>query len=200
MDIPVTVKVRAGLKRGEPTAIEFARVAEQAGVQMIAVHWRYAEQGFRPDPIDWSIIGDVKDAVQDIPVLGNGDVHTADDVVQMMNETGCDGVMIGRAAAGHPWLFKQIAHKMRTGEKLSGPSLAVRAQTAKEHAHVMVKTSDWPEEKTILMLRGRLHQYFDEFIETYETMADLRYKIVRVNTLDEIDGLLDPLINEEIIL
>ena len=200
VNIPVTVKVRAGLKKGNPTAIEFARIAEDVGAQMIAVHWRFAEQGFRPDPVDWSIIGEVKNAVQYIPVLGNGDVHTAADTQKMMTETGCDGVMIGRAANGHPWLFKQIAHKIRTGADLPQPSLAVRAQAALDHAHVMVETSDYDETRTVLHLRGRLHQYFDEFIDLNDTMRTLRTKIVRVDQLAQIDELLIPLAEEQITL
>lgn len=200
VDVPVTVKVRAGLKKGNPTAIAFARIAEEVGAQMIAVHWRFAEQGFRPDPIDWSIIGEVKNAVQKIPVLGNGDIHTAEDAHKMMAETGCDGVMIGRAANGHPWLFKQIAHKLRTGEDFARPSLAVRAQAALDHAHTMLDTSDYPEARTVLHLRGRLHQYFDEFIDHNDYMRNLREKIVRVDTVAQIDALLHPLAEGKITL
>jgi tRNA-dihydrouridine synthase B len=200
VSVPVTVKVRAGLKRDNPTAVDFARLAEEAGAQMIAVHWRFAEQGFRNDPVDWSIIGQVKDAVKDIPVLGNGDVKTPEDAVRMIDETGCDGVMIGRAAAGHPWLFKHFAHKIRTGEELPSPSLAVRARAALDHAHVMLETDDYPEERVALHLRGRLHQYFDEFIDTHDALADLRHQIVRVNSIAEIDALLEPLVHGEITL
>ncbi len=194
VQVPVTVKVRAGYRTGKPTAIAFARAAEEAGVQLIAVHWRYANQGFRPYPVDWSIIRQVKEAVQTIPVLGNGDVHNADDAQRMIKQTGCDGVMIGRAVAGHPWLFKQIAHKLRTGEDLPDPPLSVRAQAALEHAQVMVATADFPEDRTVLQLRGRLHQYFDEFVNDEPHIAALRYQLVRVNTLANIENLLYPLI------
>lgn len=194
--VPVTVKVRAGYKRGEPTAIEFAQAAEDAGVKLVAVHWRYADQGFRPDPIDWSIIRHVKQAVRSIPILGNGDVHSAADVQRLIELTGCDGAMIGRAAAGHPWIFKQIAHQLRTGEALAGPSLAIRASAALEHAEVMVATSDHPEETSVRELRGRLHQYFDEFVEQEARIAALRFALVRVNTLADIRTLLEPMIEE----
>ncbi len=194
VSVPVTVKVRAGYEMDNPTAVPFARAAEDAGVKLIAVHWRYARMGFRKEySADWSVIGEVKRAVRSIPVLGNGDVHTAADVVRMMRETGCDGVMIGRAAAGNPWLFKQIAHKLRTGEDLPGPSVAVRAETALEHARVMVETSDYGEGKTVRELRGRLHQYFDAFVDNDTTIADLRYHLVRVEALADIENLLLPL-------
>lgn len=190
VNVPVTVKVRAGYKEGEPTAIEFARAAEAAGVQLIAVHWRYASQGFRPYPVDWSIIREVKAAVETIPVLGNGDVHNATDVERMLDETGCDGVMIGRAAVGNPWIFRQIAHHLHTGEPLARPSVSVRAEAALELARIMVATDDYPEEKSVLQLRGRLYPYFDEQDAGYEA---LYHRLVRVTTLAEIESLLLPL-------
>ncbi|PJF40256.1 MAG: tRNA dihydrouridine synthase DusB [Phototrophicales bacterium] len=197
VDVPVTVKVRAGYEVGQPTAINFAKAAEDVGAKLIAVHWRYAKQGFRPIPPDWTIIRQVKEAVRSIPVLGNGDVKTTADAIKMMLETDCDGVMIGRAAAGHPWLFKQIAHEIRTGEPFPLPSMATRAQAALDHARVMVETSEHSDETvTILELRGRLHQYFDEFVEEDERIAQLRYHLVRVNTLADIEALLMPFIEE----
>ncbi|GIK62521.1 MAG: tRNA-dihydrouridine synthase [Chloroflexota bacterium] len=194
VDVPVTVKVRAGYTEGEPTAIPFARAAEDAGVKLIAVHWRFASQGFRPDPPNWNVIAEVKNAVHSIPVLGNGDIRTATDAQRMMTETGCDGVMIGRAATGHPWLFRHIAHLLRTGETLPEPPIHIRAQAAFDHARVMVETSDYGEERSVMELRGRLHQYFDEFIDTDPLLADLRYQLVRVTRLDQIEALLHPLI------
>lgn len=193
VQVPVTVKVRAGYRRGEPTAIAFAQAAEDVGVQLIAVHWRYADQGFRPDPIDWSIIRQVKAAVRATPVLGNGDVKTAADARRMLDETGCDGVMVGRAAAGHPWLFQHIAHELRTGEILPPPTLATRAEAALDHARVMVATSDYEEQTAVLQLRGRLHQYFDELIDTDPRLAEMRHQLVRVNALVDIEDLLLPL-------
>lgn len=197
--VPVTVKVRAGYTPDAPTAIPFARAAEEAGVKLIAVHWRYASQGFRADTPDWSIIRHVKEAVHSIPVLGNGDIRTAGDAARMIYETGCDGVMIGRAAAGHPWIFREIAHELRTGEKLPSPSLATRAQAALEHARVMVETDDLPEARTILHLRGRLHQYFDEFSGSSSYLAALNEQLVRVITLADIEVLLLPLIEGEVL-
>src|SRR5258706_9196345 len=115
VSVPVTVKVRSGWDPEHLTAVEFARAAEKAGVQAIAVHARTASQGFT-GKADWDIIRQVKEAVHEMPVIGNGDVETADDAIRMLTETGCDGVMIGRAALGNPWVFRQMAHTIRTGE------------------------------------------------------------------------------------
>src|SRR5690606_12324280 len=104
-----------------PTAVPFARAAEAAGVAAIAVHWRFAEDGFSGDVPDWSPIAAVKAAVS-IPVIGNGDVKSAADARRMIDETGCDAVMIGRGALGNPWIFAQIAHELRTGEQLPAPT------------------------------------------------------------------------------
>src|SRR5689334_1005282 len=107
--VPVTVKVRSGWDAEHLTAVEFARAAEKAGVKAIAVHARTAQQGFT-GTANWDIIRQVKEAVQDMPVIGNGDVQTADNAIRMFTETGCDGVMIGRAALGNPWVFHHMAH------------------------------------------------------------------------------------------
>ena len=140
VNVPVTVKIRAGWDERNPTAVEFARAAEGVGVKAIAVHARFATQGFTGEP-DWSWIRRVKEAVS-IPVIGNGDVLNADDAARMFAETGCDAVMIGRGALGRPWIFHHIAHKLRTGETLPDPLPAredrggahARAADARRHA------------------------------------------------------------------
>jgi len=106
VDIPLTIKLRSGWDTSGRQALEIAGIAERCGVNALAVHPRSAAQGFTGNA-DWSIIRQVKQAVT-IPVIGNGDVRTADDALRMLEETGCDGVMIARGALGNPWLFSQI--------------------------------------------------------------------------------------------
>lgn len=122
--VPVTIKFRKGWDEQSVNAVEFARLAEQAGVAAVSVHGRTREQ-FYSGQADWSIIRQVKQAVA-IPVIGNGDIRAPQDAKRMLNETGCDGIMIGRGAQGNPWIFRQVTHYLSTGQILPPPTLSER--------------------------------------------------------------------------
>ncbi|MDO5424415.1 MAG: tRNA dihydrouridine synthase DusB [Eubacteriales bacterium] len=116
---PVTVKIRKGFDDAHVNAVEVAKIIEDSGAAAIAVHGRTREQ-YYSGKADWEIIRQVKEAVS-IPVIGNGDVVSPETAKAMMEETGCDAVMIGRAARGNPWIFREISHYLETGEKLPRP-------------------------------------------------------------------------------
>lgn len=118
---PVTVKIRKGFTEDTVNAVEIAKIAEDAGAAAVAVHGRTREQ-YYSGKADWDIIRQVKEAVG-IPVIGNGDVDSPEKAEALVKETGCDGIMIGRAVQGNPWLFSRILHFQKTGELLPKPSL-----------------------------------------------------------------------------
>lgn len=134
--IPVTVKIRKGWNDSSVNAVEMAILAEKAGAAAISVHGRTREQ-FYSGEADWSIIKAVKENVS-IPVNGNGDVRSPEDAMRLLTETGCDGIMIGRAAQGNPWLFRQVTHYLTTGELLPGPTMAERFEMTLRHLEMLV--------------------------------------------------------------
>ena len=135
--LPVTVKMRKGWDDAHVNAVEMAKLAEEAGVDAIAVHGRTREQ-FYSGRADWDIIAQVKDAVH-VPVIANGDVRTIEDLEGIRRQTGCDGVMIGRAAQGNPWIFRQFTEYLRTGKRLPPPTMRERADMILRHLDLLLE-------------------------------------------------------------
>lgn len=133
---PVTVKIRKGFDEAHSNAAELAHVAQESGAAAVAVHGRTREQ-YYSGSADWDIIRQVKEAVS-IPVIGNGDLHTAQDVRKMKEQTNCDGFMIARGAQGNPWIFSQILHMLETGEELKKPTARDAAEMVLRHARMQL--------------------------------------------------------------
>lgn len=137
VDKPVTVKFRKGWDDDHVNAVEVALAVQEAGAQAVSVHGRTAKQMYT-GTADWDVIRRVKEAVQ-IPVIGNGDVSEPEDAKRLMEETGCDAVMVARAALGNPWVFREIAHYLETGEKLDPPGLEERIEVTLRHMRLLVE-------------------------------------------------------------
>lgn len=184
---PVTVKIRKGFDEQSLNAVEIAKVIEAAGASAIAVHGRTREQ-YYSGKADWEIIRKVKEAVK-IPVIGNGDVWTPQDAIDMRKQTGCDGVMIGRGAQGNPWIFKQILHYEQTGELLEKPSPQEVTEMILRHAKMQMEFKG----EYIGMREIRKHAAW--YTAGYKNSAKLRGKINETETYEELKELLSHLGN-----
>ncbi len=176
---PVTVKIRKGYDGDHVNAVEIARIAQDCGVAAVAVHGRTREQ-FYSGKADWDIIARVKEAV-DIPVIGNGDVDSPQAARAMLDYTGCDGVMIGRAAQGNPWLFGRVVHFLETGELLPGPGPEQVRETALEHARLLAAYKG--EYTGVREMRKHLAWY----TSGYPHSAAFRRRINTVQTMEELE-------------
>ena len=137
VDVPVTVKMRIGWDDDHINVVDFAKRIESTGVAAVAVHGRTREQMYM-GRADWSYIKAVKDSLS-IPVIGNGDVWTPEDALRMMQETGCDAVMIGRGAQGNPWIFERTNHYLRTGELRPEPTYLERLDMLLKHFELLCR-------------------------------------------------------------
>lgn len=181
--IPVTIKMRLGYEDDSGReAVEIAKIAEASGISMITVHGRTRAQGYT-GKANWATIGKVKAAVK-IPVLGNGDVLTADHAKQMQEVSGCDGVMIGRGGLGNPWLFKQIHERLFEGKEPVPPTLEERINTVLEHMDLEVFYEG--EQKAVFHMR-RIGSWY---IAGITNAAFYRGELVRCMTIQQIRDVL----------
>lgn len=178
---PVTVKFRKGFNDESVNAVEFAKMAEQSGAAAVAVHGRTREQ-FYSGKADWDIIRQVKEAVS-IPVIGNGDIFTPQDAGRMMEETGCDGVMVARGAKGNPWIFGRIDHYLKTGEVLPKQGPEEVKQMILRHAELLVA---FKGEYTAMR---EMRKHVSWYTAGYPHSAALRNEINLVETMEELTEL-----------
>lgn len=179
---PVTVKIRKGFDEGHVNAVEIARIAEASGASAVAVHGRTREQ-YYSGRADWEIIRQVKEAVR-IPVIGNGDVVSAEAAEEMLRLTGCDGVMIGRGAQGNPWIFRQILHWMETGEHEARPSAEAVKEMILRHARLLI------DRKGAYTGIREMRKHTAWYTAGYPGSSRLRAKVNEVESLEELEELI----------
>lgn len=179
VDLPVTVKIRKGWDDLHVNADEVAVIAEENGAAAIAVHGRTREQ-FYSGQADWDIIKKVKRSVK-IPVIGNGDITTPEDAKNMIEHTGCDGIMIGRGAQGNPWVFGRVIHYLNTGELLEQPTPQQKIDKAIEHIRLLVEYKG----ERIGIREARKHVAW--YVKGLRNAAKVKQEVNRIDTLNEME-------------
>ncbi len=182
VSVPVTVKIRKGWDPDHVNTVEIAQICEKEGASAVAVHARTRDQ-YYAGKADWDCIARVKDALQ-IPVIGNGDINDPEDILKMINQTGCDAVMIGRAAMGNPWIFSRGKAYLETGIVPPPPSVYGKIATAIVHLHNLV---NYKGESTGVK---EMRKHASWYIKGLKGSTEIRVKINRAMTLAEMESIL----------
>ena len=180
--VPVTVKFRAGWDKDTINCVEFAKMAEEAGASAVAIHGRTRAQMYEPSA-NWGYIKMVKDDVK-IPVIGNGDIYSADDAIRMLNETGVDSIMVGRGALGNPFIFEEIKAKM-AGKSYTPPTAFEKIEAALYHTRLMI------EEKSEAVAIPESRKHISWYLKGLKGNAPVRVAINHAQTYKEVEVILD---------
>lgn len=183
--LPVTVKTRLGWDDQSKHIVEVAERLQDVGIEALSIHGRTRKQMYKGEA-DWTLIGDVKNNPRmRIPIFGNGDIDTPEKAVEYKNTYGVDGIMIGRASIGNPWIFDQIKHYVRTGEHLPKPDLRAKAEAAIEHLQMSVK---WKGE---VLGVAEMKRHYTNYFKGIEHFKETRMKLVTSFDLNEILEMLE---------
>ena len=190
-NLPVTVKTRLGWDEESKFILDTAERLQDVGIEAISIHGRTRKQMYKGEA-DWSLIGDVKNNPRmKIPVFGNGDIDTPEKAVEYKNRYGIDGIMIGRASIGYPWIFNEIKHFMNTGTHMDSPSIAARVQAAIDHLQMSV---NWKGETLGI---AEMKRHYSNYFKGISHIKEYRMKLVTSFELSEIMDILAYILENE---
>ena len=187
--LPVTVKTRLGWDDSTKNIVEVAERLQDIGIQALTVHGRTRKQMYK-GPADWTLIGELKNNPRiHIPIFGNGDVDSPERALEMRDRYGVDGVMIGRASIGYPWIFNEIKHFFKTGEKLSLPTIEQRVDVCRTHFN---KSLEWKGPRVGIF---EMRRHYSNYFKGLDHFKDYRTRLVTLENIDEIHGVLDEVLD-----
>lgn len=186
--LPVTVKTRLGWDSHSLNIEEVAERLQDVGIKALAIHGRTRTQMYKGEA-DWTLIGKVKDNPRiKIPIFGNGDIDSPEKALTYKNRYGVDGIMIGRAAIGYPWIFNEIKHFVRTGEHLPPPSTEERVNVARKH---LLKSVEW---KGPIVGINEMRRHYANYLKGLPNIKEFRNRLVTLNTIEEVNEVLDEVV------
>ena len=187
--LPVTVKTRLGWDENSKNIEEVAERLQDAGIKALAIHGRTRAQLYKGEA-DWTLMARVKENPRiHIPIFGNGDIDSPEKALEYKNRYGVDGIMIGRAAIGYPWIFNEIKHFIKTGEHLSPPTIEQRAEVIRQHLHRSVQ---W---KGLMPGINEMRRHYTNYLKGLPNIKEYRLKLVTVKSVEEIEEVLKEIVN-----
>ncbi|MFM8432843.1 MAG: tRNA dihydrouridine synthase DusB [Bacteroidota bacterium] len=183
--LPVTVKTRLGWDDSTKNIVEVAERLQDIGIAALTIHGRTRKQMYK-GPADWTLIGEVKNNPRiQIPIFGNGDVDSPQKAIEMRSKYGVDGVMIGRASIGNPWIFREIRHFMNTGEELAPPTIAERVDNCRTH---LKRSLEWKKGRVGIF---EMRPHYSNYFKGLDHFRDYRTRLVTTESVDELHAILD---------
>lgn len=191
--LPVTVKTRLGWDDSTLNILEVAERLQDIGIQALTVHGRTRKQMYK-GPADWTLIGKLKENQRlKIPIFGNGDVDSPEKVIEMKNRYGVDGVMIGRASIGYPWIFNEIKHFMQTGTTLPAPTIEQRVDVCRMH---FSKSLEWKGQRLGIF---EMRRHYANYFRGMDHFKDFRMQLVTAESGDHVHAILDEVLNHYLV-